>query len=90
MYVRGEAMKNLGTFVVVTLVTIIFLINAYLIIFAPEKGHVTGRFITKNTPYLVIENDDKMGFVWVSWNVYFTANDGDIYDTECDCIVGQP
>lgn len=90
MYVCGKTMKDKTTIVLTVIVFIFFIINAYLIIFAPERGHVTGRFISGNKPYLVIKNDSKTGFVWVSWGVYFTANDGDIYDTECDCIVEQP
>lgn len=90
MYVCGEPMKNLTNFIVIAVITIVFVINAYFIIFAPERGHVAGRLISGKNHYLVIKNEDKTGFVWVSWDVYFDAENGDIYDTECDCIVGKP
>jgi len=90
MYVCGGTMKDKTTIVLTIIVFIFFIINAYVVIFAPDKGIVTGKVWTKNARYLVIENDGQSGLVWVSWSVYFDAEKGDLYDTECDCIVGKP
>lgn len=90
MYVCGKTMKDKTTIVLTVIVFIFFIINAYVVIFAPDKGIVTGKVWTKNARYLVIENDGQSGLVWVSWSVYFDAEKGDLYDTECDCIVGKP
>lgn len=90
MHVRGEKMKKVLTLILTIIFITYFVFFVYSITNTPDKGIVTGKVWTKNAKYLVVEKDGQSGFIWVSWSVYFDAENGDIYDTECDCIVGKP